>query len=326
MTLRRALACAALVATARVFAARYEILVGDPSAEPNSTAAFAFVPDLVNATRGDTISFVFAAPWSNHRVVQGRRAIPCSPAPDGFDSGWRPVGDDSSLNTTFNVVVQSSAPIYFICLQPDGAEGRAHCIDGMVGAVNAAPASLAAFRDSAARLTALPVSLTSGESKATPTATPSPSASAGKRDGGSKIAVGVTLAFIGAFLTLLWCFCRQQNRKLNRTIDQQPILLVATHTETTRTHVTTTRTHVAAMGTHVSMSVAQETAWRLDVPFVDSPVRPPPPASVRQRGTEEQDLPRYEDRRADVLLDEAAPAPAARATTREAPPPDYARS
>ncbi|EJD45879.1 hypothetical protein AURDEDRAFT_124353 [Auricularia subglabra TFB-10046 SS5] len=194
----------------------------------------------------------------------------------------------------------------------------------MVGAVNAAPASLAAFRDSATRLTALPASLTSGESKATPTSTPSPSASAGKREGGSKIAVGVTLAFIGAFLTLLWCFCRQQNRKLNRTIDQQPIFLVATHTETTRTHVTTTRTHVAAMGTHVSMSVAQETAWRPDVPFV----RPPPPAPVRQRGTEEQDLPRYEDRRADVLLDEAAPAPAVRATatTHDAPPPDYARS
>ena len=90
----------------------------------------AFVPDVIQAAEGDTVTFKF---WpKNHSIAQGPFTGPCTPSDNGFWSGYVPTTNDTAAaTTTFMYTVQNaSAPVWFYCTQ------QRHCQGGMVGVIN----------------------------------------------------------------------------------------------------------------------------------------------------------------------------------------------
>jgi plastocyanin len=88
----------------------------------------AFTPSSVNASTGDTVTFVFSP--KNHTVTQSTFAAPCQAMSGGVDSGFQPVAANASSVPSFSVTVNSTAPIWFYCKQ------TGHCQQGMVFAIN----------------------------------------------------------------------------------------------------------------------------------------------------------------------------------------------
>ncbi|KAI0655271.1 hypothetical protein C8Q70DRAFT_887643, partial [Cubamyces menziesii] len=104
----------------------------------NGTSALAFSPSSVNATKGSVITFVFDGMPGNHTVAQSAFGKPCEPLEGGFDSGFIfvPQGASAPFPTWNLTITDDSKPIWFYCAQTAGPKG-AHCLNGMVGAINA---------------------------------------------------------------------------------------------------------------------------------------------------------------------------------------------
>jgi len=109
---------ATLVST--VSAATFQVKVGN--------GATAFDPTSVNASTGDTVTFVFYP--KNHTVTQSTFAAPCQSMSGGVDSGFQPVAANASNVPTFSVMVNNTQPLWFYCRQ------TSHCESGMVFAIN----------------------------------------------------------------------------------------------------------------------------------------------------------------------------------------------
>ncbi|KAI9445999.1 Cupredoxin [Lactarius indigo] len=88
----------------------------------------AFSPSSVNASVGDTVSFVFYP--KNHTVTQSSFAAPCQPLASGIDSGFQPVAVGATQAPSFSITVNATTPLWFYCRQ------TSHCESGMVFAIN----------------------------------------------------------------------------------------------------------------------------------------------------------------------------------------------
>ncbi|KAH9173488.1 Cupredoxin [Lactarius sanguifluus] len=87
-----------------------------------------FSPSSVNASVGDTVSFVFFP--KNHTVTQSSFAAPCQPLASGIDSSFQPVAAGATTAPSFSVTVNATTPLWFYCRQ------SSHCTSGMVFAIN----------------------------------------------------------------------------------------------------------------------------------------------------------------------------------------------
>ncbi|KAF9483879.1 hypothetical protein BDN70DRAFT_245576 [Pholiota conissans] len=106
-----------------VAATIFRVVVGGPD------GAVTFNPSSVNATIGDTVRFVFQQ--KNHTVTQSSLETPCSPLPDGLDSGFIPVAATQTDNfPSADLPIKDLNPKWFYCRQAN------HCQLGMVFAVN----------------------------------------------------------------------------------------------------------------------------------------------------------------------------------------------
>jgi plastocyanin len=90
------------------FAANTQVQVG---ANSNLT----FNPPSVNASVGDTITFVFNP--KNHTVTQSTFAAPCSAMANGVDSGYQPVTANATNSPAFTITVNNTQPAWFYCKQ-----------------------------------------------------------------------------------------------------------------------------------------------------------------------------------------------------------------
>jgi len=130
-----------------------------------------FDPQFVQASPRDILRFEFHA--KNHTVTQSSFANPCKKldvsaetgAP-GLDSGFMPVAADATTFPTWDVVVNTTAPLWFYCKQRVGN----HCGSGMVFAANSdesGPRNFAAYKALATAING-----TSAGSGAQPTGAP----------------------------------------------------------------------------------------------------------------------------------------------------------
>jgi plastocyanin len=105
-------------------------------------AGLKFVPETVNANKGDVINFIFQQ--KNHTITQSSLANPCVPLATGFDSGFKPVPENQTGDFPIaSLTVTGSTPIWAYCRQ------GTHCKSGMVFAVNPGE-DLATFKANAA--------------------------------------------------------------------------------------------------------------------------------------------------------------------------------
>jgi plastocyanin len=147
----------------------YTSFVNSPAATPvaadgavhtvvvGGTGKLFFTPDHIVAAPRDQIVFQFQQ--KNHSVVQSSFADPCRPlnalnatAPQGFNSGYHPVGANDTDFPTWSITVNDTAPIWAYCGQTTPSS---HCGAGMVFAVNAVDNStrnFAAFQGVAEQL------------------------------------------------------------------------------------------------------------------------------------------------------------------------------
>ncbi|KZV81661.1 hypothetical protein EXIGLDRAFT_730814 [Exidia glandulosa HHB12029] len=134
-----------------------------------------FSPSSTTANIGDEIVFMFGAA-GNHSATQSTFGAPCTPKPNGFDSGF---GNKQAISKTFKVT--TTDPQWFYCAQTSPA---VHCQKGMVFSLNA-PASgntADAFQKAA-------IATAGGATAATPPTTGAP-ASAPPATGGTVPAAG----------------------------------------------------------------------------------------------------------------------------------------
>jgi len=104
-----------------VSAANIQVQVG-------ASGALAYTPSSVNASAGDTVTFVFSP--KNHTVTQSTFAAPCQPMSGGADSSFQPVAANASNVPSFSITVNNTQPAWFFCRQ------TGHCEQGMVFAIN----------------------------------------------------------------------------------------------------------------------------------------------------------------------------------------------
>jgi len=155
-----ALASLLLLASAQLaLAATFNVTVGGPG-------VLKFNPQFVNADVGDTIFFTFQQ--KNHTVTQSSLADPCSPLAGGFDSGFRPVDNQTTDFPQAELTVKTSAPVWAYCRQ------GTHCKSGMVFAVNPGT-QFAAFQAAATGGTPSSSLSPSPSVAATPPTVPTPS-------------------------------------------------------------------------------------------------------------------------------------------------------
>jgi plastocyanin len=156
------------------------------------SSGLAFDPPSVNASSGDTVTFVFYP--KNHTVTQSTFAAPCQAMSSGVDSGFQPVTANATNVPSFSITVNNTQPLWFYCRQ------TGHCGQGMVFAINpTANKSFAAFQSAAkgSSSSSTPTSNTttgsspgSGSSSSSETATGSaPSSSTSSKANGA-VAVG----------------------------------------------------------------------------------------------------------------------------------------
>ncbi|KAH8998300.1 Cupredoxin [Lactarius hatsudake] len=113
-------ALATIAAATSASAADIQVQVG--------SNGLSFSPNSVNASVGDTVSFVFFP--KNHTVTQSSFAAPCQPLASGIDSGFQPVAAGATTAPSFSVTINATTPLWFYCRQ------SSHCESGMVFAVN----------------------------------------------------------------------------------------------------------------------------------------------------------------------------------------------
>jgi len=115
-----------------------EVIVGGPNGN------LSFTPSRVSAAPRDTIKFIFNV--KNHTVTQSSFSAPCLPLTNqttqtriGFNSGFMPVGSDTTDFPTYSITINDTAPIWAYCAQTN------HCGSGMVFAVNSDESSNRSF-------------------------------------------------------------------------------------------------------------------------------------------------------------------------------------
>jgi len=91
-------------------------------------SGLAFDPPSINATMGDTVTFVFYP--KNHTVTQSSFAAPCQAMSGGIDSQFQPVTANATNVPSFSLTVNGTGPLWFYCRQ------TGHCESGMVFAIN----------------------------------------------------------------------------------------------------------------------------------------------------------------------------------------------
>ncbi|KZP32507.1 hypothetical protein FIBSPDRAFT_812025 [Athelia psychrophila] len=155
-------------------------------------------PANITAQIGDTISFQFMV--KNHTVTQSSFATPCRSLTStstsgqvGFDSGFEPVSDTDTVFPTFNVTVNSTAPMWAYCKQ------AGHCGAGMVFSVNAVESGANNFAAFQAAAKAQNGTVTASSSTAAAKATGS--STSGSASGASVIQItqgaGTAIVFAG---------------------------------------------------------------------------------------------------------------------------------
>ncbi|KAG6896824.1 hypothetical protein C0992_005865 [Termitomyces sp. T32_za158] len=157
----------ALAAASSAYAVDHLVTVGN-------NGSLAFFPSSLNVSAGDNVIFEFRA--KNHSVTQSSFAIPCSPLPDGSNSGFQAVTTTTPPFPRWNITISNtSTPFWFYCAQTNPI---VHCNSGMVFAINpTADKSFNAFQAAAnaSASTGLPGSGASGavssgaQSSSTPT-------------------------------------------------------------------------------------------------------------------------------------------------------------
>ncbi|KAA1472389.1 Cupredoxin [Dentipellis sp. KUC8613] len=106
-----------------------------------------FDPMTLEANVGDKVVFHFNP--KNHSVTQSSFQMPCTNLSGGFDSGFHPVPAGTGFNQgpTFEITVDSPAPIWVHCNQMANTPGS-HCGAGMVLGINpGAPGTNNSFQD-----------------------------------------------------------------------------------------------------------------------------------------------------------------------------------
>jgi plastocyanin len=91
-----------------VSAANIQVQVG-------ASGALGFTPTSVNASTGDTVTFVFNP--KNHTVTQSTFAAPCQPMSGGADSNFQPVTANATNVPSFSITVNNTQPAWFYCKQ-----------------------------------------------------------------------------------------------------------------------------------------------------------------------------------------------------------------
>ncbi|KIJ38733.1 hypothetical protein M422DRAFT_176279 [Sphaerobolus stellatus SS14] len=119
---------AVLAVASTALAANVEIQVGN--------GGFIYTPNNVTAKKGDIVTFVFSGVPGDHTVSQAAFGSPCEQLPNGFDSDFVSVpAGFSGTKPTWNLTIEDDTkPIWFYCKQ---TQPSAHCLAGMVGAINA---------------------------------------------------------------------------------------------------------------------------------------------------------------------------------------------
>jgi plastocyanin len=90
-----------------VSAANIQVQVG--------ASGLTYTPSSVNATTGDTVTFVFSP--KNHTVTQSTFAAPCQPMSGGTDSNYQPVAANATNVPSYSITVNSTQPAWFFCKQ-----------------------------------------------------------------------------------------------------------------------------------------------------------------------------------------------------------------
>ncbi|KAK1235716.1 hypothetical protein PQX77_001045 [Marasmius sp. AFHP31] len=133
------LALALTALPAAVLGANYDVAVGADS-------KLIFSPEWVNAQPGDTVTFIFNS--KNHTVTQSTFDQPCLISTGGFNTGFKPVPPNQTVDLPREVfTVGDATPKWFYCAQKNPAP---HCPQGMVFAINPPaegdPHSFSAFK------------------------------------------------------------------------------------------------------------------------------------------------------------------------------------
>jgi len=139
---------------ASVVAAQQTVQVG--STVSAQGGVFQFIPPSITAKNGTVVTFKFSGIPGNHSVTQSSFADPCDPLAGGFDSGFVYIPTSETEIPEFNITItDDSKPIWFYCKQ---LKPTAHCIDGMVGAINAPSTgnTFASFQSAAKAFTGTP--------------------------------------------------------------------------------------------------------------------------------------------------------------------------
>jgi plastocyanin len=90
-----------------VSAANIQVKVG--------SSGLAFDPPSINATNGDTVTFVFYP--KNHTVTQSTFAAPCQAMSGGTDSSFQPVTANATNVPSYSLTVNNTTPLWFYCRQ-----------------------------------------------------------------------------------------------------------------------------------------------------------------------------------------------------------------
>jgi len=168
---------AAIAAATSASAANVQVQVGN--------GGLTFTPSSVNASVGDTVSFVFYP--KNHTVTQSSFAAPCQPLASGIDSGFLPVSANATTVPSFSLTVNATTPLWFFCHQ------TGHCEQGMVFAINpTANKSFAAFQAAAKASSAdgSPASASNSSSPTNSSSTPSGTSSSAATSTAKNSAIG----------------------------------------------------------------------------------------------------------------------------------------
>ncbi|KAJ7670076.1 hypothetical protein DFH06DRAFT_936378, partial [Mycena polygramma] len=97
-----------------------------------------FLPSNITAAVGDKVTFQFLS--RNHSVTQSSFASPCAPLAKSVDSGFQPIGINTTAFPEFSSTLKNaSAPLFFFSAQ------TGYCKQGMVFSINANPNSAKSF-------------------------------------------------------------------------------------------------------------------------------------------------------------------------------------
>ncbi|KAF8580304.1 hypothetical protein K439DRAFT_1357293, partial [Ramaria rubella] len=88
-----------------------------------------FDPQVVAASKGDVINFQWTGMF--HSITQSSFADPCTPLPNGFDSGVTGNPTGTLILPEWNLTItDDTQPIWFFCKV---TKPVSHCTAGMVG-------------------------------------------------------------------------------------------------------------------------------------------------------------------------------------------------